>query len=373
MSPRRPLLAWLACAPLVGCSLIEDPELALRGVTVTDDAYADGRLNPGDQARVVVQVNNGGGEPESSLSCTVTGGGQGVQVDPRDDSLSFGYCSGACESSFRVTVDPGALVGQRVFFNCDLGDAGRLSIPLTVEAPDLRPEVGRITITDDATADGVLNPGEAATVSVELVNAGGAALSRSTCVVGSDTAGVEVLAADDDLIWNGCAPGAECGTSRFRVQVGPQVPPGTMIDWRCDLVDAAEAVYPLTFRRRVEASAARPRLVVTQVDDDGDDGALDPGEAATLGVLLLNDGLATLPRATCVVETGHGWAEVMASDDDLTWNGCAGDRECGTSRVRVRLEADAPVGEPATFACTLEDTLETRWPLEFAVIVGGGE
>ena len=48
MSPRRPLLAWLACAPLVGCSLIEDPELALRGVTVTDDAYADGRLNPGD-------------------------------------------------------------------------------------------------------------------------------------------------------------------------------------------------------------------------------------------------------------------------------------------------------------------------------------
>ncbi len=353
-----------------GIDAFDDADLVVTRLSIGSDLYFDGRLNPGDTAKVFVNVRNRGGEPDGALRCTVTGGAAGVRVSAADDSLFFGYCTGLCDSSFGVEVDPDVAPGTQATFRCDLGLTDLLTFTVPIEAPDVALVIDQIAVEDDPTDDGALNPGESARLRISLRNTGTASLDRLSCVVGSDTVGVDVLASDDSLLWSRCEAGGPCGESTVRVQVSPEVPPGTRAALRCDLVDPGQQVIPLTFEQVVEAPAARPRVDgPPTIEDDGGDGALGPGEAARLVVALTNAGVSRLPNAACTVASDVAWLEVLESDATLNFSSCDADSDCRSSSVRVRAADDAPPGATATLSCPLEDALGAIWPLSFTLIL----
>lgn len=358
------LTTTLAGLVVAGCSPSEGETRAVRllGVQVVDDANDDGRLNPGESARLRVEIQVDG-EP-ASLECAVTSETPGIDVAERDDTLHFFHCADACADAVAVEASAQVPPGTRARFRCEPAEGGGFGFEVAVEAADVALTVDRTRITDDSNGDGVLNPGETAEFRVGLRNDGTAAVTRTRCIVGALTEGVEVVEGSDSLDYFHCGAGADCGESSFRVAVDPGVAPGTVAGFACALVDREEATWSFEVRARVEASAARPVFDGYRTEDDE---PLAPGYQGALRIRLQNVGPSALSRAGCTVDSDADWLEVTAHDDALMFFACGADSECGEDGIRVRVVEDAPPGGRARLTCDLTDAQEQVWPLSLVI------
>lgn len=361
----RRLLLTCALGLLPGCDDPDyAPELTVLGVEISDDFNEDGWLSAGESATLTVHAGNRGlGNADRNTECTPRTMAAGVEVR---GSLRFNACRSrtVCDSSFEVTVPPG-LDGETLDFECTPGDgtpAFTFAVPLV--APDVRLELAHLAWVNDPSEDGVLNPGETATLEVGFRNVGASALSRSRCVVGAISGRARVSASDDTLSFNTCASGSLCGVSTIQIDAS-EARADEGLTFGCDLVDSQARVWPQTFSLRVEPLAAQPAVDLVSVFEDADrDGLLSADETARLRVALQNVGPSTLTRASCTV-TGDDVIEVLSSDDTLNYNRCDADDDCGTSDIRVRGLRTGT----GTLICPLENSQGTRWMLEFPVEV----
>ncbi len=351
--PLWPALVLLACE----AASDELPLGILRvgSVAVQSDANGDGRLNPGESARLRVSFE---GRLDDRLTCTVTSETPGVEVQSWDADLSVSYC-GACTSDVAVQVGAQVAAGTVARFRCDA-----FTFEIAIEDADVALAVDDVRIERDDNGDGVLNPGERATLQIGVRDDGGADITRSGCVVASQTVGVEVQAYDDDLDFPYCSAGQTCGASSVAVTVAPDLAPGTLARFTCALVDEQEATREIAFQTRVERSAARPIFDGFTVRDGE---ALGPGYAGQLTVRLQNVGASALTSARCTVISDAAWLTVQAWSDALSYSHCAADADCGSASVAVEVAEDAPPGAQATLRCDLVDDQDQVWPLRLPI------
>lgn len=351
-------LLCLACGPTPD---EETRTLELRGVAVHGDSNGDGRLNPGESAELRVEL---GGEGVSTLRCAVASETAGVELASTDDELRFYSCSGTCREDFRVKVGPQVAPGTVARFRCDAEDGASLRFEVPIEAAAVSLRVTAVRVDDDANGDGVLNPGESASIEIALRNDGASAVTGTHCVVGALTAGVDVQPTDGELQYFHCKAGADCDTSDFDVRVAPDAAPGTVARFACALVDGQDAAWPIEVSARVEASAARP--VFDGFTTEGER-PLVPGFRCELRVRLQNVGPSAMTGASCAVTSDAPWLEVQAFDDELRFFHCKADAECGEDGFDVRVADDAPAGGRATLTCPLVDAQQQTWPLTLEV------
>jgi hypothetical protein len=347
----------LVCAGLLllGCAASDADQGGARfvGVSVTDDPNGDGRLSPGESASLRLEFEGA----SVSVDCQPVSATAGVTVSDPDERVRVGYCGGTCAADFRIQVGAQVPPGSRARFQC-----GDLAFEVPIAAPDVTLRVATLRVDEDSNGDGVLNPGESAEISVGLRNDGASAVTGSRCVVGALTAGVDVT--DASLSYYFCKGGEDCGESSFRVQVAPDVAPGTVARFACALVDQQDATRSVEIAARVEASAAHPLF-----DGYSTEGGrpLVPGYTGDLRVRLQNVGPSALTGSRCTVTSDQAWLTVQSFDDGLSYYHCPADSDCDDDSIAIAVADDAPPGGHATLTCPLVDAEERTWPLTLPV------
>jgi hypothetical protein len=168
-----------------------DPFLALEGFTVDDDSSGaslgndDGLANPGETLELTVTVRNRGASGVTGVSGSLEAlGGAAVQVGGvAFPDISAG-ATAASSAPFVVAIDEDAEDELVARFRLQIsagGDTSGAGFDLPVRAPDFRYESHSIG------GDGVLDPGDSATLTLTVLNEGSIPATTSQAVLRSAT------------------------------------------------------------------------------------------------------------------------------------------------------------------------------------------
>jgi len=347
----------------------------IESIEVHDDSNSDGVLSPGEKAKIQILLRNGGeGDlvgPDFVLSTdsayvSVTGGDTGScgnVLQPEAKRL--------CGSS-TVEVAPNAPPGTNVHFTFLVTDAESSSWTLEFSLPLLataaNPKIETVEVMDDDNDDGVLNPGEKAKLRLLLRNGGASDLMRPDFVLSTDSEYVTVSGGDTGSCGNILQPEAKwwCGSSS--VEVAPNVPPGTNVLFVFFVTDDQSNSWPLEFSLPLLATAAKPEIDMVEVlEDDNDDGLLNPGEKVKIRVLLRNGGTSTLVGPSFVLSSDSAYVSVTSNDTGSCGNKLEPQAVwfCGSSTILV--EANAPGAAEVSFEFSITDKQYNEWNLGFSL------
>lgn len=125
--------AW----PMAFALPIEGPAAVPRfdALEVLDDTDRDGRLAPGESARLRITLQNIGVSALPSARCVVTSATPWLTVSPSDDILDFNFCAAdaTCNASdIRVIVEAEAPMGGSAVLECALVDARGLGYEVQI-------------------------------------------------------------------------------------------------------------------------------------------------------------------------------------------------------------------------------------------------
>ncbi len=216
--------------------------------------------------------------------------------------------------------------------------------------------IDRVEIVGDDNADGVLNPGESASVAITLFNKGG---DRSGVRI-AVSAAVTGVSVESDSSYCGTATSSgmvQCGG------VGIEVAPGTTVPLTVEVTDEDGAVGTLTTELLVTSTAAEPVVGAVEVTSDSNgDGILSPGETGSVQVTIFNGGTSelnglrfdattTTPGATLTNENSH----YCGNPGPLKSVSC--------SPIDVELSTEVTPGTLLELKLALRDEVGATWPL----------
>jgi hypothetical protein len=257
---------------------------------------------------------------------------------------------------------------------------------VTVNATNYKPYAGTVTVSqqattvgwfahtcdDDAVApssgngDGIVNPSERIELSVTLKNYGTAAANAVTCqLLSRSPSGIQLVDADA-AYGNIAAGGTATGDAPFVFQVPGGLAEGTeLVFW----LKAASGANSWTSELRIVVGA--PELsFASVVVNDGGNGVLDPGEAATLTVTLSNGGrlaatslagtLVGPPSGLTVTDASGSWGTIAA--------GGAGSNAANT--FSVTAAAGVAIGHEFTMVVNLTGAGGLSQFVLFPIVVG---
>jgi hypothetical protein len=263
-------------------------------------------------------------------------------------------------------------------------------------------EIESATLNQDSDLDGKLSPGESAELHLTARNVGGLQAGGISMSLVESAPFVEIIACEAQLgdAWTPCDSQCDClgipeeakvtldpGEStervllRIRFTLGGTAPIAP-VTWRVALHDERGDVWEDEVLTEVAPTGAALSIHTLELHDDSDvDGALSPGESASLHLFATNEGtegaigvwaqLLTLPPGVtvlgCFAASPSGWAE--CSDD------CACDSldpsalqdlapgqtgQMAILRIDVALSLDIPLN-PIAFGVALTDTHDVTW------------
>ncbi|MFH1841876.1 MAG: C25 family cysteine peptidase [bacterium] len=195
--------------------------------TAPSDGNGDGIVNPGETVEVTVTAANGGSGSATAVSATLSSEGP-VTVTP--GAVNFpdipGGGSEPGDTPFVVTLDADVADGTRFLCQLDTEHAtssgDRSQFELIVSAPQLQVE----SVVLDG--DGVADPGETITFSLDLFNSGsaGTAGGNATLILVTDDL---ASLTDDAAIFGALAPNSSVNTSNdtFSLTVDGDTPEGS--------------------------------------------------------------------------------------------------------------------------------------------------
>ncbi|MBN1878596.1 hypothetical protein JW823_00620 [bacterium] len=175
---------------------------------------------------------------DSALFPDIPAGGQGQTLTPFAFDVSAAATNGET-ISFTVTYFSSAGNGSFTFTE-------------TVAGPDL--SIGTITITDGGDHDGILDPGETATLAIELLNGGSMGITGVTGTINSDSPAY-LFINDDEADFNDIVGGGSGGsiTPHFSIQAAGFTPDPTVVTVTLD-IQSNEAEAELTFEIEITGS-----------------------------------------------------------------------------------------------------------------------
>jgi hypothetical protein len=244
---------------------------------------------------------------------------------------------------------------------------------VTVVGTNMRPYTGTAAVTqqerhvgwyaqsidDDAlgassgNGDGIVNPGETIELPVTLKNYGTLGATAVSCALAASPPSSPVTVTDGDVTYGDIAAGATAtGAEPFVFHVDEGCPDGT------ELVFALAASQGGTgdeWASEARVVVGAPVLsFVSALVDDGGDGVLDPGESATLTVVLANGGPLD---ATSVAGTLLGPPSgLTVSDGSGYWGTVAAGGQHSNAGNTFLLSASSGVAPGHVFALALDLT-----------------
>jgi hypothetical protein len=156
--------------------------------------------------------------------------------------------------------------------------------------------------------DGLINPGEAIELRLQLKNYGSQNVNGITATITSSDP--YLLVSDGEESFGNIAPGASAWTADdFGFQVAPTCPHGRVLRFNLDATDGTTHWMSL-----VDLSVVSADLVAAGTTLYGSgDGILDPGESVGLSVALHNNGGAAAIGAAGVLRSLSPWVQVSDS------------------------------------------------------------
>ena len=369
---RRLAPALLALLPL-GCGVFDD-EVAVGSVHVVDDDNADGRLSPGESARLEVTVE--GYDASSSVRGTLSTSGP-VAVTAAEASLHGS--GGSVTGRFGVEVSPAAAVGEDVAFSLGLsasdgqGDkrSDTVSFALRIEATGARPEIVLVEVTDDDNDDGAVNKGETVRLRLHLRDAGTSDLPGCEGVLVSSDPFVAVT--HDRVTFGDVEVGeTETGHQTFAIEVDEATPAGHAPALTLQVTDDLASSWALPVPLTVAATGAQVVFSRFEVaDDDDDDGLVEAGEDVSLKLYLKNAGTSKALGVDAVLSSNDALLAISGGSAERSFGDLdPGEEGTAYQSFRLALAPETPRGHAFELFLTITDDQANSWAARFPLTEG---
>ena len=328
------------------------PKAAIHEVTILDHTGSEVGLSPGASAKLRVRLFSGGGSALLGAVATLSSPDGSLVISGQTAVTCGNIPSGAsawCDDVW--TIDVPVSVTTEAHAQLTVSDASGIqwtesfTLPVADEAPD--PQVVGWTVTGDANADGMPNPGESGQLSLVLFNQGLLALTGATVTVTSTgLASLSDTPLECPLLPSGGT--IECGALSFRPLAQAGVAALVI-----DITDAAGRTWRRTLDLPVPVNAGRPVVV-------GVDGALVAGAAAPLVLRLRNAGTSLLPGTFVSLTTTA--AGLTVAPGEVSCGSIPPARAVTCEAIAVTAGDTLPDAAPATLE--LETANGERWTLD---------
>ncbi len=373
----RVALVLVLSAGAAGCDVFA-LDLQVSSVEVTDDDNDDGRLNPGEHARLRLRVS-GWNSSTGSVNGTLSSASDLVVVEDRSTYMTSAG-SEVRAGSFDVGVSPDAEVGTDIVFDLALeysssggSDSGaeRLSFSVPIVATGAEPVVEAVEVTEDSNGDGIPNKGEALQVRIHLHNAGSSSLPDCDGVLLS--AGPYVTVLRDTVDFDDVAAGeTKTGWRTYELAVDQAAPAGHEAALSLQVRDALSNVWTLPVPLTIQATGARvvySRLEVT--DDDDDDGLAEADESVELKVWLKNAGTSRALDVEAVLSANDALLSLQGDTPQGDYSDIDPGEEAGGWRgFRMDLAPETPAGHAFELFLTITDAQANSWTDSFTLTEG---
>ncbi len=214
----------------------DTPHLNIAGTTILDP-NANNHLEPGETAQLQVLLINNGFSAAENVTAVLRCSDSFVTINT--NTANYGNIAGDSQAlpqnNFNLSVSPSCPGGHTINFTLALSGSGlnwNYSFSLEVYVPIL--EFGTYTILDsNGDYDGILDPGETANLSVQLLNTGEVASPAGTVAITTSDEEINIItgtAQFASIAGNGTA------TLVFTLSADASVAVGTMADILCSAV-----------------------------------------------------------------------------------------------------------------------------------------
>jgi hypothetical protein len=283
------------CQPYRGTVVVNTGPYVTAGSLVISDTDANGQINPTETIDLGVWARNWGNHTANYVRGVLSTSDPYVTVTrnyswyrrilPGDSALSA--------RDFQFTVAPGCPDDHVVEFALKFTHwpgyyTWTSYFEVTVDAPVLTYQDADVV---EDNGDGVLSPAETAGLVLTVKNEGGATVSSVKAALMTESPYVTVLKRASEF-GEMLPDSSTTNTSPFVIVLDSQTPCGTQIDFSL-ITYGGDYKYidTLDFTMTVYCPVLAYQSVIV-VNDDNDNGFLEPGETADLVVTLGNDGEA---------------------------------------------------------------------------------
>ena len=363
---------------IIGCDLLfpPEPEANLKFIeySITSDPNDDGIISPGETIGFSISFKNSGDTTAYDIEIQASCNSNYVEfIDAAESyySLKGGYKHDLSSSSdFKFKVNSNAKAGTN--FSIDLiattstGDGFKNTIDLTIEKPDIILQLNDYMIRGD---DGMISPGESASIYYSLLNIG---ITRASRVISSATTNdenVESISGNIDDYFGTIYGDSSTGYCYFYLTVSSSAAINAEIPILFTIRDDNNYTWVDTLIIFINKGSLVEFLSYEIDDATGNgDGIINPGESISLKVNIKNSGI--LPA--------HGVTGNIYSDDqnvNITENTSNSfeDIEPGkeaTSGFNFQFLVYAThEATPIEFRIKLNDSLSNSWTSYFSIPV----
>lgn len=388
-----PALVALLTVALSGCSNDEGDDrqtgavdgskfIVLDRVEIAYDTGGDHVVNPGERVAARVFVRNTGTATVAGVSAEVVGAPDVVKLEESKSTEKQDIRPGdtpsspVVEVSFVLPLDaPAAPLNFDLRFADGGGNGWRGSFSVPVSSQSAHISVAKAVVTSDTNNDGMLNPGEQATIEILATNSGGARSREITAALSSAPESVSVIGSSASLRQE-IAPG-DIPTLPI-LSVSLAVPAGTPLGelpLGIDFYDALGNHWQDTARVEIVATNASPKVAVGKVlADQNADGLASPGEEVTVGVLPINDGTsiavglwATLGQAPPEVEiiscaSGETLCDAGCNCSTPTKQTLTAGESSSVPLLQLKLRTATTASGQVSIPVVLHDQSGNTWP-----------
>ncbi len=407
--------------------------LELAELIVARDSNDDGRLSPGESARIsYFKMRNTGTSNIIDLSGVIScespylnfrterlsftpGSSHYFSTATDNDDNSDGECpaGGDCgqATSIRFEINPNAPIGALIPLEFDLidrfGHRFHLEYRLYVEDVDINLEFVNAVVTDDSNRDGALSPGESAVLTYFMMRNSGASdvvglqgmiSSQSTYLRFNSerlsfTPGSvhQFLSADDNDDNNDgeCPSNGDCGqATAIYFELTSDTPIGEVILIEFDLFDRLNNEYHFEYPLLVEEVDVSLELFELIITGSQTFDGLSPGESATLnyfsvrnngstdatglrGVISSDSPNLSLRSERLSFTPGSSHSYVSESNNQDNSDGlCPASNDCGQATdIRFSISESALPGQVVNLIFNLTDEFNNSYRFAYPIEV----
>jgi hypothetical protein len=241
---------------------------------------------------------------------------------------------------------------------------------------------GSVEVEDDDNGDGILNPGESNIwLRIMLLNRGGSAITSTSGTLHTASPYV-TIGSPEITFYRFNSTGSVSYTERTcdfcpnSIDIAPETPPGTVIDFRVALVDDDDQRWQVDFQMTVQSALGRLVFRSVEVeDDDNSDGVLNPGEESIwLRIGLENQGSSAISTTSGTLRTASPYVTIGSSLITFYRFNPAGsasytERTCDFCPGLIDIAPETPPGTIVDFRIELTDGEEQPWVVPFTMTV----
>jgi len=205
------------------------PYIAIDDILI-QDANSNSHLEPGESSILVISLANYGLQGATNVTATLSSADPFVTVN--NSFSAYGDIDAQAvaqpQSNFTLSVSPSCPNGHAISFNLAINSgtgSWNYQFPLNVFTAEFELD-NQVIVDHTGNQNGILDPGETATLTIQLINNGEVASSAGTATLSSSTPGITIN--NSSAAFAAVAPGAYA-TLSFSISAAAGMTNGTLV------------------------------------------------------------------------------------------------------------------------------------------------